>query len=757
MAVAAGPPARARKSTTAGAVPARTPITATQAPGESLSVACTNVSELVVVFAVCIFSLLLAGFLASKLLKRSASNPELERLLGAVRRACADFLWKETKILAFLLVVAGLALACPLAIWGATTGTGAQSVAWSVAALCLGAAGGIGVAHTTHWAAARATSTALEALRQDLEGATSASYRGAALVGLIAEAASLLLTACLFAGHYLYLALMGRADLGETISGASRSLPAAALGAFCAAAVFQVGGCNYQTAAGVAGTGARARHAHIARDEEQNPALVAELVGDCVGGAVCRSTDVFCALLLGNCGLVVVAGLVARSNSMVGLSALALAGLPMIIRSVGLLSTGISMSSLRFEGPLSLVNVFAAARGSHALILLTGLSGASLWLLGDVLYLTYVGAGALGILASVLSAALLVLRSRRLGSGLNEASGLPPREASVARALGLGLQYAGSPLLVVGACLGGAWLLGAQAPLDRGGAFALVVAIAAMLGTGAFNLSESLLSALGETVRRVAGLRRGELDPLARQRAAQLAREAQAIGDVGHSQCILAGATAAVLASVMLPSLGSEGAASGALPEVSVSFAHPVIILGGVLGAGSLLFHIGGVLRSSSRAATALEDDLQVRLEARSGGADGSGALPNYRDSVQLATTGATEALLPLVLTALLTPFVVGILLRLVYGPLGSAITTHGLMALGTIAALTGCCVALAAQGTLVALGTERGAPVGAKLGALGMQSASEFVGRCVGPAALLALKAGVVSSLAAVPLLFST
>lgn len=721
-----------------------------------MSVACAIVSELVVVFAVCIFSLLLAGFLAGGLLKRAIAHHELERLLGAVRRACADFLWQETKILASLLVIVGLALACPLLIWGTTTGNGAESVAWSVAALCLGAAAGIGVAHTTHWAAARATSTAIEALRRDLHEATAAGYRGAAVVGLIAEAASLLLTACVFASHYLYLALMGRADVGEAISGASRTLPAAALGAFCAAAVFQVGGCNYHTAAGVAGTGARARHAHIARDEEQNPALVAELVGDYVGGAVCRSTDVFCALLLGNCGLVVVAGLVARSNSIVGLSALALAGLPMIIRSVGLLSACISMGSLRFEGPLSLRSVFAAARAGHGIMLMTGLFGASLWLLGDPLYLTYVGAGALGILASLLSAALLVLGSRRLRSGADDASSLPRRETSVARALGLGLQYTGSPLLVVGACLGAAWLLGTGAPLARGGAFALVVAIAAMLGTGAFNLSESLFSAMGETVRRVAGLRRGELDQGAKQRAAQLDREARAIGDVGHGQCILGGATAALLASVMLPWIGAEGAAPRALPEMSVSFAHPVIILGGVLGAGSLLFHIGGVLRSSSRAASALEDDLQNRLEARSADA-GSGALPNYRDSVQLATTGATEALFPLVLTALLTPFIVGILLRLVYGPLGSAMTTHGLMALGTIAALTGCCAALAAQGTLVALGTERGAPTNARLGALGMQSAGEFVGRCVGPAALLGLKAGIVSSLAAVPLLFST
>jgi len=162
---------------TAGCRSSTDPHHATQAPGESLSVACAIVSELVVVFAVCIFSLLLAGFLASGLLKRGVVNHELERLMAAVRRACADFLWQETKILASLLVIVGLALACPLAIWGTTTGNGAEPVAWSVAALCLGAAAGIGVAHTTHWAAARATANAMQALRQDPAGAGTASDR----------------------------------------------------------------------------------------------------------------------------------------------------------------------------------------------------------------------------------------------------------------------------------------------------------------------------------------------------------------------------------------------------------------------------------------------------------------------------------------------------------------------------------------------------------------------------------------------------
>ena len=682
---------------------------------------------------------------------RGTGSHELERLLAAVRRACADFLWRETKLLALLLAVVGAALASAWAIWSTITPLdGAVSLAWSAAALCLGAAASIGVAQLAQWAARRATASSLEALRHHPDAAVVASFRGAAVGALAADATSLMLTLGLFASHYLYLTWFGQLEAGGAVFEASRSLPAAALGALSAAVVFQVGGSGFQTAAGVAGTTARARYPHIARDGEQNPALVAELVGDYVGGVVWRSTDSFSSLLLANTGLVVVAGVVCRANAVVGVGALALVGFPLLVRASGLLATAIALASFRFAS-LPLTSLFAAGGTSHALMLATGLFGAALWLLGAPLYLFYFGAGTLGILASVLSTSLFLVGARRgaLATADRDA-GLRP-ETSVARALGLGLQHACSPLLVVGLCLGAAYLLGSRAPLERGGAFALVIAVAAMLGAGAFNSCASLFAAIGESVGRIAALRRGQFDEAAQSGAAEIAESGRVIGSLGYTQCILSGAAAALFAGLMLPLVQTEGAPAIGIP---VSLAHPVVLLGGVLGAGSLLFYIGGVLKSSSRAAGSVDQELEGRIEMDLGrGPPNAFGLPSYRDSVQLAMTGATEALLPIALIALLTPFVVGAVLRLAYGAAGGAMTAHGLMAFGSIAALTGCVLALAAQGTLAALGVVRHGPNASSFG--GANSASEFVDHCVGPAALLGLKATVVSSLAIVPLLF--
>jgi hypothetical protein len=237
-------------------------------------------------------------------------------------------------------------------------------------------------------------------------------------------------------------------------------------------------------------------------------------------------------------------------------------------------------------------------------------------------------------------------------------------------------------------------------------------------------------------------------------------RAGVAIGHLGRTQLILSGAAAALLAAVILPLLA--GAGSGAL-----SWAHPIVLMGGVLGAGSLSFHVGGMLAASSRAAASLDRDASDRLsrEAEPAQAEGSqldahldealspsegrGPLPGYRDSVLLATKSATQTLLPFALGAVLAPFAVALSIRLFYSA-GGPLIAYGLMAFSALGALTGCSAALVAQGTSLELARARRAGEGS---ASNNHSAIEFLERCIGPAALLGLKATVVSSLAAVPL----
>ena len=700
-----------------------------------------------VVFAACACSLFGAGFHARRLSVNATARHELERLLGAVKRACAEFLWRETRLLCLALIAVGVALAVPLVVWNDDA---RAPLAWAGVALCLGAAAGCGAAHLGQWASTRAAAHALDGLRRDLEGTATEAARGAGVVALACDALSLLVTTFVFVGHYLYLSSGSEPGRSQSLIEASQSLPAAALGALCAAAIFQIGGSSFHTAAGVAGAAARARYSSIARDEEQNPALVAELVGGYAGGVVSRAADTFAAMMLANAGSVWVAAVVANANQHSGPAAIAIVSLPLVIRSVGLVAGTLAVANLRFNAPLPLPTIFSAGAASQVLISATGAFGATLWLLGEPAYLTYFGAAGLGLLAAALSTGLsLWSEHRRSLPAASHAFAASRGETSVARALGLGLQHTWSPLLVVGVCLGAACFLGSRMPIEHGASYALVIAVAAMLGSGSFSLCQSLFTSIAETVRRISVLRRGGFDEAGRGRAEELADSAIGVGNLGHTQCILGSASAAMLVALALPLLSSSGrAAAGGAGAV-----HPIVIIGGLLGAGSSLFHVGGMLKLSSRAAHALDQNLRDRLDtAASAGAPVGSALPSYRVSLALAASTATDSVLPLALGALLTPFCVGVLLRAVYGPAGNAMAAQALMAFGTMACLTGCSAALAAQGTLHALHGRQGL---AKLGGNGSgNSASEFIGRCVGPAALFGFKAMVISSLAAAPLL---
>ncbi len=98
--------------------------------------------ELIVAFALCLFSLVFAALLWQWLATRSEGGREVLRLLGAVRRAGSDFLWQEGRLLGLSLVVVLAALACPGVVWR-TSGISAAHVAWSAAGLFLLTKGGL--------------------------------------------------------------------------------------------------------------------------------------------------------------------------------------------------------------------------------------------------------------------------------------------------------------------------------------------------------------------------------------------------------------------------------------------------------------------------------------------------------------------------------------------------------------------------------------------------------------------------------------
>src|SRR6185369_3033701 len=106
------------------------------------------------------------------------------------------------------------------------------------------------------------------------------------------------------------------------------------------------------------------------------------------------------------------------------------------------------------EGLTGLSGIIVAARFSHGVLLLAGVLGACRWLLGPPFFSSFALSAALGVLAGTLSAGMSVAGLRY---ELSAPSGSTRPSPTVARAFGQGLQRTWLHLLLVGACLGGAW------------------------------------------------------------------------------------------------------------------------------------------------------------------------------------------------------------------------------------------------------------------------------------------------------------
>ncbi|HVZ34141.1 MAG TPA: sodium/proton-translocating pyrophosphatase, partial [Polyangiaceae bacterium] len=454
-------------------------------------------------------------------------------------------------------------------------------------------------------------------------------------------------------------------------------------------------------------------------------------------------------LVLANCALLVIAGLVVRSTPALGRGALGLMCLPLLIRALGSRASAVTANSLRFQAGLSARQLFLGAAASHALMLLAGSLGATLWLIGTALTTAFLAAATLGILAGMSVRAFLSVEAQLLPRRVRDGW---VSEASTLGALGLGLQRTTWwPLAILGACLAGAHAIGSNSPIAHGGVLGLLLAIATLLGPSALYLGESCFAAISENVHRIVGLRRGRFEPHARARSDEFGQLGLLFGHWGHIQSVLGGTAAALLTAVMLPSIPLASPLDGA-----IGMGHPIVVLGGLTGAASLLFHLGSALPISGRAVHVVRGDVGERLGDETVERAETAIVPSYRQSIQLAATAATQSLLRSSALVLLAPVLFGVVLRLVFGGGSGRLAAQGLMAFASTAALTGCSAALAAEGMALALRASRQHPPSHDRGpALDPRSARECAGRSIGSSALIGLKTAVIASLVIAPALF--
>jgi K(+)-stimulated pyrophosphate-energized sodium pump len=720
-------------------------------------------TELGVVLCLDFLSLAFAGLLARWTFGRATPGAEARRLVNAAARAAEAFLLREGK-----LVAAGVGFSL-LLVLGAhgyllarhTPGTTPSSVLWPAFAALLGAATTIGVAYLTTEVGLHASLRAGRAVHAGAPHATSLALRAAGVSALAADALGAGSVAFLLGLLYLLGGGSVAASPAETsllLERAAAVLPGLGVGSVAAALVLGLGGAAYRISASVAAVGA----AGLGPTDPRNPSMVASLVGEHVGTGVRRAVDAFAAAMLANVAIVTLGVAAFRANQgAAGARAWALVTLPLVVRAVGTVASGVGLVAARSteseRGSMALLRGHATA----SLIVIGGLAGAALWLIGGPTSGWVVAAGASGVVAGVATTyAVRRTVDRRLSAVQDVLEAARTSQAvTFARGLGVGSRAIWLPVLLLAASLGSGFQLGEHVGIAGGGLLGTATALVGLLSTAGYVLAVGLFGPIACGAASVAALEPDGSRPDV--------RAAVALDDAGFEggraadpYFIALGSGAVVVTGLSIPLVVTTEL--GAAP---FGLSGSPIVWSGLIGAALVVVAAGLGLEIAARATrgTVAEVERQLRAFPRSREGDGGvvqvpeGFTPSYKALIDLAARHSAEGLVAPAMVGLLAPPVLGFGLRLLYR--SSGLAAEGLTSFVVIAAATSLATALATDGAHSVLGAAqreirpRGASAGVDASVAGHQIGT-FIGDMFAPAARLFAIALAASALVIAPLL---
>lgn len=721
-------------------------------------------TELALLLAIHSSGLLFAVVLTRLVAPSDAPGAELHRLGSALMRAADAFLAQELRLVA---LVAGILASVCFALYSALLQPGSglgglETGFWAALGVALGATSTCLVARGALRLGVRASLGTLAAAERSMDRALGASIRAGGAIGLFVETVSVLSMALVFG---LLFAMKGGMRLdapkaAELAMSVAFILPAYALGVAAAALVLQRAGSTYHAAADVGADLAGERDAGLEHDDPRNPAIVSDLVGDQVGLTTGRAVDLYLSATVASVCAVVLGASLHEPARALGLSGLALAALPMIARSFGVIASAFGVMVVRTEDPESPLLPLWRGQLATAVISAGGIAGSALWLVGEPHWLRLFWAGVLGLGAAALSGHVARLRVDRKRESVKDlVETLRVAEApGLTLGVGFGLEAAIVPILTAIVAIGGAWQLGASTGLPSGGLYGTLMALMMMLASAPYVLALATLGPVADGARGVAAMAAATSSE-AERRTARLDEAAFAASSVSQTYLIVTSSVAALLAASAVSVLGARGAA-----QISaLDLGKPAVVFSAALALALILAFAGNSARSATRGArgVAQEVERQLRGFPRDKGRPTipQDFTPSYRACVELCARAGLSRLGWPVVVGLAPPLVLGLVLLAIYRKIDGKLPVEALVGFVAIAALGGLAAALAVDGMRATLSaarraTRRGTPGGGLGAALGVDAVADVLGNAAGPAAQLMVKTVAVVALALAPFL---
>jgi len=643
--------------------------------------------------AAAVVTIIFSIWLIVSTLKRSTGTPEMKKVGDMIYEGAWAFLKRQYGTIGLISVFVAIIIAVLVGVLQGQRGLPDTSItafgfAWRtgiaflVGAICSGVAGFIGMI-----IAVKSNVRCAAASQKSLNEAVQTAMRGAAVPGFLIVVLSLIgVTIIYFAfGGYSNPATAPHLILGF------------GFGASFVALFAQLGGGIYTKAADMGADLVGKVEAGIPEDDPRNAAVIADLVGDNVGDCAGRGADLFESTAAENIGAMVLGISLYLATKEIGWILF-----PMVVRSFGLIACIIGLMSVRINGnenPMNALNrgyfvsIAISAVGMVLVVwqMLGSAPGGWGWL---------AGAGLIGIVASV----VIVFVTQYYTEGkyrpvrsIVEASKTGPATVIV---MGTAVGFESTmltSLVIAGSLLGSYWMgsqaLAGVAGLSQmaAGAFGTAIATMGMLMTCAYVLTEDTFGPITDNANGVNEF--AHAGPEVRRITDRL----DAVGNTtkaltkGYAM-VSAGLAAFLLFQAYLERVSVlrdlKDSAGNLISYESVNLVQPEVFVGALLAAMLVYFFCSLAIRSVSRTATKIIEEVRRQFHENPGIMKGT-VKPDYARAVDITAQSALRGMIVPGLVPVLAPIIIGVAFRLIPAYADSApMVVAAVLMVGTISGI---------------------------------------------------------------------
>ncbi|MEZ4296681.1 MAG: sodium/proton-translocating pyrophosphatase [Polyangiaceae bacterium] len=624
--------------------------------------------ELLLVFAIAALALIFTAFLSRAVLPPPEGEPEMVRVAGQLRAAVEGFVRQQSTAVGAVAAVLGGAIFLSYGLLqkaGQDQPVSAlETGVWLSVSFAVGVLGSLAATFIAARTCARAALRAASGAKRSIDQALQVAVRGGSIPALAMGALGLFGTGGLFAAVFA-----AKGGFGADPAAALRLVPQIPmliagfpLGAVFAGLLGTLSGGSFATAADL-GADLAGKETGLAEDDAQNPAALADLAGDVVGGGAGRAAGLFAASATENLGAMLAGALLFHHNAAI-VSAVGVVLFPLVARAFGLLASAFGVMVVRTderEDPLQ-----AIARGLYVTTVLHAVSlmGLSKWLLGPTWWLFF-GASIVGAIAAiVLLFVAQYFTEQRYGPvrELAETSRGGPTLALL-RGGALGLDSLLAPAVVLSFAAAGAFELGRRSGLASGGLFGLAACSMGLLGASTYVLSADGFGPIVDGAGGIVQMTVARERPDVRGRTQVLDGAGNTVKTWAKGY---AAASAALSVLLLLPAyldaahVRALGAAAGArVNGLAVRIDRPEVIVAAIAGVLLVLWVSARTVGSAARSARRVIDEARRQLRGRP-----PGAAPDHEAVIEMLTRAALRQMMVPALVAGSAPVLLGLGLR---------------------------------------------------------------------------------------------